>query len=61
MKDFYDVVIVGASSAGAYFARKMAERGFSVLVLEKETPETLSREYDVFHMGRAEMARYGLP
>lgn len=61
MKTSYDVVIVGASSAGAYFARRMAERGFSVLMIEKETPETLSREYDVFHMGRQEMERYGLP
>ena len=61
MKASYDVVIVGASSAGAYFARKMAERGCSVLVIEKETPETLSRDYDVFHMSRAEMERYGLP
>lgn len=61
MKKNYDVVIVGASSAGAYFARRMAERGFSVLVLEKETPDTLSREYDVFHMSRGEMERFGLP
>ena len=61
MKDAYDIVIVGASSAGAYFARQMAQRGFSVLVIEKDTPETLSREYDVFHMNRGEMMRFGLP
>ena len=61
MKEAYDIVIVGASSAGAYFARQMAQRGFDVLVIEKDTPETLSREYDVFHMAQAEMERYGLP
>ena len=61
MKEAYDIVIVGASSAGAYFAHEMARRGFDVLVIEKDTPETLSREYDVFHMNRAEMLRFGLP
>ncbi len=61
MKESYDTVIVGASSAGAYFARQMAQRGFAVLVIEKDTPETLSREYDVFHMAQEEMERYDLP
>ena len=61
MKDAYDIVIVGASSAGAYFAHEMAQRGFSVLVIEKDTPETLSSEYDVFHMNRGEMQRFDLP
>ena len=27
----YDIVIVGASTAGSYFARRMAEKGFSVM------------------------------
>ncbi len=31
--DSYDIVIVGASSSGAYFARKMAEQGYSVLAI----------------------------
>ena len=33
--DSYDIVIVGASSSGAYFARKMAEQGYSVLAIRR--------------------------
>lgn len=56
-----DIIVIGASTAGSYFARRMAERGYSVLVIEKDTPENLSPEYDVFHMGKAEMEKFGLP
>ena len=57
----YDIVIVGASTAGSYFARRMAEKGFSVLLLEKDTRENLSPSYDIFHMAKDEMEQYGLP
>ncbi len=57
----YDIVIVGASTAGSYFARRMAEKGFSVLLLDKDSREKLSPSYDIFHMGRDEMKQYGLP
>lgn len=57
----YDVVIVGASTAGSYFARRMAERGFSVLVIDKSKRETISPAYDIFHMGKDEMEKFGLP
>lgn len=57
----YDIVIVGASTAGSYFARRMAEKGFSVLMIDKNSRENISPEYDVFHMGKAEMELFGLP
>lgn len=57
----YDVLVVGASTTGCWFAEKMAKQGFSVLVIEKNKPENVSREYDVFHMGKADMERFGLP
>ncbi len=56
----YDVVIVGASTTGCWFAYKMAKQGFQVLVLEKNKPDDVSREYDVFHMGKADMERFDL-
>lgn len=57
----YDIVIVGASTTGCWFAEKMASNGFKVLVLEKELPENVSRAYDIFHMSEPEMNQFGLP
>lgn len=59
--DAYDIVIVGASSSGAYFARKMAEQGASVLVIEKASRESLSTGYDIFHIAEADIEKHGLP
>lgn len=56
----YDIIIVGASTTGAWFARQMAQRGHSVLVIEKQEKENVSREYDIFHMHKKEMERSGL-
>ena len=56
----YDVVVVGASTTGCWFAHKMAEQGFKVLVIEKNLPDYISREYDVFHMGKADMEHFDL-
>jgi len=57
----YDVVVAGGSFAGSYFARKIAEKGFRVLVLEKDKRETISPDYDIFHLDRADIERFGLP
>ena len=35
----YDIIVVGASTTGAWFARQMAQRGHSVLVIEKQEKE----------------------
>ena len=56
----YDVFVVGASTTGCWFARKMAEQGFKVLVIDKNEPDSISREYDVFHMGKADMEKFDL-
>lgn len=57
----YDVIIIGAATAGSFFARHMAERGHRVLVLEKLSREKLGRRLDIFHVGKEDFARYGLP
>lgn len=57
----YDIIVCGASTTGAYFATKMAENGHSVLMIEKQKAENVSREYDIFHMGRNDMEKFGLP
>ena len=56
----YDVLVVGASTTGCWFAYKMAEQGFKVLVIEKNQPDDVSREYDVFHMGEKDMIKFDL-
>ncbi len=57
----YDVIVVGAATAGSFFARKIAEAGYSVLVIDKLTKEALGRRLDVFHVAAADFARFGLP
>ena len=57
----YDIVIVGASTAGSYFARRMSEKGFEVLMIDKSSKERISPDYDIFHMGKSEMEHFGLP
>ncbi len=56
----YDVLVVGASTTGCWFAYKMAKQGFKVLVIEKNQPDDVSREYDVFHMGKEDMEKFDL-
>ena len=56
----YDILIIGASTTGCWFAEKMASQGFRVLVVEKDEPVNVSRAYDVFHMSRPEMEQFGL-
>ena len=56
----YDILIAGASTTGAWFAKKMAAEGHSVLVIEKQKPDDVSREYDIFHMGKLDMERFDL-
>lgn len=56
----YDILVVGGSTTGAWFARRMAERGHKVLVIEKEEADNVSRAYDIFHMTKKEMDQFGL-
>lgn len=56
----YDILVVGGSTTGSWFARRMAERGHKVLVIEKEKPDDVSRAYDIFHMSKKEMEQFGL-
>lgn len=55
-----DILIAGASTTGSWFAYQMAKRGFNVVVIEKQEPDKISREYDIFHMGKADMEKFDL-
>ncbi len=56
----YDVIIIGGSTTGSWFAKQMSERGYSVLLIEKEERDNVSRQYDIVHMGKNEMQQFGL-
>ncbi len=57
----FDLVIVGAATTGSYFARRMAERGHKVLVIDKLPEEKEGAKYDIFHIAKADFERFGLP
>jgi digeranylgeranylglycerophospholipid reductase len=57
----YDVLVVGAGTAGTYFAWRMAERGYSVAVLEREAREEVGRRLDIFHLDSIRFAQFGIP
>ena len=57
----YDVIILGGSTTGAFFGRRLAERGLKVLILEKEPKDSVGAVYDIFHMSRADLSAHGLP
>lgn len=57
----FDVLIVGAASAGSFLARRLAEQGYSVLAIEQLAKENLGRKYDIFHIAKEDIARFSLP
>lgn len=56
-----DILVVGAGTTGAYFARRMAERGFRVLVLDSKPEDKIGAKYDIFHIAKPDFAKFGLP
>lgn len=57
----YDVAVIGGATSGSFFARKMAEKGYSVLVIDRNPLEKIGTRYDIFHIGRKEFECFGLP
>ena len=56
----YDVVIVGACTAGTYFAGLLAERGLNVLIIDRDSEEDLAKRLDIVHFTRDSYAEFGL-
>jgi flavin-dependent dehydrogenase len=57
----YDAVVVGAATTGSFFARRLAERGHSVLVIDRLPKEKVGAKYDIFHIVKSDFTRFGLP
>jgi electron-transferring-flavoprotein dehydrogenase len=56
-----DILVVGACTAGLYFAGLMAQKGFRVLICDRSPTVDLGRRYDIIHIGEEYFSRFGLP
>lgn len=56
-----DAVVVGACTAGTYFAGLLAKRGLKVTVIDKEQEEDLCKRLDIFHFTRESYGVFGVP
>ncbi|MDR2686810.1 MAG: NAD(P)/FAD-dependent oxidoreductase [Oscillospiraceae bacterium] len=61
MQQAYDVLVVGAGTAGLFFARKMADQGYSVLVADKLPEERQGERLGVFHIDQERFALHCVP
>ncbi|MFA6866950.1 MAG: NAD(P)/FAD-dependent oxidoreductase [Clostridia bacterium] len=57
----FDVVIIGAATSGSFFARRMAELGFSVKILESMSNENLGKRLDIIHIASNDFDKFSLP
>ena len=56
----YDVIIVGACTAGTYFADLLARRGLKVLVMDKDSEQNLAKRLDIIHFTRDSYEEFGV-
>lgn len=57
----YDALVVGAGTAGAYFAWRLALQGYQVAVIEKDGREDVGKRLDIFHFDSIRFAEFGVP
>lgn len=61
MNTEYDVIVVGAGTAGSFFAKRMAENDYKVLVVDKLSEKKLGSRLDIFHIDRDFFEKYNVP
>ncbi|MEG1985787.1 MAG: NAD(P)/FAD-dependent oxidoreductase [Clostridia bacterium] len=61
MNSNYDIIVVGAGTAGTYFAKRMASEGYSVLVIDKTIQQDLGNRLNVFHIDEELFSRFDVP
>ena len=57
----YDIVVIGAATAGSFFAKLMAERGFNVLVIDALPEREIGKRLTVFHLDTVYFEKTGIP
>ncbi|MDR1733616.1 MAG: NAD(P)/FAD-dependent oxidoreductase [Oscillospiraceae bacterium] len=61
MRTSYDVIVVGAGTAGIFFAKRMADAGYSVGVFDLLPEERQGERLGVFHTDKERLAPFGVP
>ena len=56
----YDVIIVGACTAGTYFSGLLAKKGLNVLVIDRDSEENLAKRLDIVHFTRDSYEEFGV-
>ncbi len=56
----YDVIVVGACTAGTYFSGLLGKAGLRVLVIDRDSEATLCQRLDIIHFTRDSYAQFGL-
>ena len=56
----YDVVVVGACTAGTYFSTLLAKENLKVLVIDKDSEENLCKRLDIFHFTKDSYAQFNI-
>jgi len=56
-----DVIVVGAGTAGTLFARRMAQRGYRVLVFEARAFSELGKAIEIIHMEQVRFDEFDIP
>lgn len=61
MVENYDIVIVGAGTAGTYLGWLLAKKGFSVVIIEKDKRDEVGKRLDVIHFETDRIKKAGIP
>jgi len=56
-----DIIVVGAGTAGSYFAWQMGKAGYRVLMLEAKKLDSLGKHIEIFHMDKLRFDEFGIP
>lgn len=56
----FDVLVVGANTAGTFFAAQMAKQNYKVLVIDKLKEQGPSKSFDVVHLEKEVFQTFGL-
>ena len=61
MSENYDVVIVGAGTAGTYLAWLLGKQGNSVLLIDKDARDKVGNRLDIIHFESDRVEKAGIP